>query len=115
MIQGMHGLFYTPKAEEARAFLRDKLEFEFVDAGDGWLIFDVPGAEFGVHPSMEDGDTRHKISFWCDDIQTTVAELRQKGVEFQGEIEELGYGLAIYFELPGGVPVQLYEPTHAQP
>jgi catechol 2,3-dioxygenase-like lactoylglutathione lyase family enzyme len=112
MIRGMHGLFYTPKAEEARAFIRDKLGFPHVDAGDGWLIFRVPRAEFGVHPG---GDVHHEISFWCDDIHATVADLAAKGVSFTSGITDQGYGLVTTFELPGGVSVGLYEPRHAQP
>ncbi len=50
MIKGMHALFYTPQAEEIRAFIRDKLGLPYTDAGDGWLIFDVPEADLGVHP-----------------------------------------------------------------
>ena len=37
-------------AEELRAFLRDVLELEAVDAGHGWLIFGLPPAEVAVHP-----------------------------------------------------------------
>ena len=73
MIKGMHGLFFTPEAEEARDFLKDKLGLPFVDGGGGWLIFGIPMAEAAVHPADE---TRHEISFWCDDIEATVAELR---------------------------------------
>lgn len=112
MIRGMHGLFYSPQAEAARAFFRDKLQLPHVDAGDGWLIFAVPKAEFGIHP----GETpKHELSFWCDDIEATVAELKQRGVEFKTPVTDQGYGLSTTFELPGGVPVQLYEPRHAQP
>lgn len=117
MIKGMHGLFYTPEAEAARAFFRDKLGFDFVDAGEGWLIFDVPKAEFGVHPSMAgDADpNRHQLSFWCDDIEATMAKLKEEGVEFVQDVEDHGYGLVTVFEAPGGLKVQLYEPRHAQP
>ena len=120
MIKGMHGLFYTPEAEAARAFFRDKLELPFVNAHDGsqeaspdkWLIFSAPKAEFGIHP----GDVpKHELSFWCDDLKATMAELRVKGVEFTSEVQDQGYGLVTTFELPGGVPVILYEPRHAQP
>ena len=69
MIKGMHGLFYSSDAEAARAFFRDTLGFAHVDAGDGWLIFGIGGAEFGVHPG--DGP-KHDISFLCDDIEGTV-------------------------------------------
>ena len=112
MIQGMHGLFYTPQAEAVRAFFRDVLELPHVDAGDGWLIFGVPKGEFGVHP----GDApKHELSFWCDDIEETKAALEAKGVVFTKDVEDHGYGLVTYFDLPGGGPVQLYQPRHPQP
>lgn len=114
MIQGVHGMFFTEEAEAARAFIRDVLEFEHVDSGDGWLIFDVPEAEVGVHPIEPGDDPRHELSFWCEDIEETVEKLTKADVE-TAPIEDRGYGLVTYFELPGGVPVELYEPTHPQP
>ena len=60
MIKGMHGVFFTPSAEEARAFVQEKLGFSSADAGDGWLIFSVPQAEFAFHPG---DDTHHEIAF----------------------------------------------------
>jgi catechol 2,3-dioxygenase-like lactoylglutathione lyase family enzyme len=112
MIKGMHGLFYTPEAEATRAFLRDTLELPHVDAGHGWLIFRVPAGELGVHP----GDTpKHELSFWCDDIEATVAKLEAKGVEFKSPIKTESFGSITTFEMPGGVEVALYQPTHPQP
>jgi len=110
MIRGLHAMFYTPKAEEARAFLRDKLGFSFTDVGDGWLIFDAPEADIGCHPS--DGEFTHDISFYCDDIETTVAELKERGVEFTTEIEDHGFGMVTMFAMPGGHEVMLYEPKY---
>lgn len=109
MIKGMHAMFYTDKPEEMRAFLRDKLGFPFTDVGDGWLIFDAPEADIGCHPS----ETQfHELSFYCEDIEGTVAELEAKGVEFIGEVEDHGYGFVIYFKLPDDSKVQLYEPKY---
>jgi len=106
MIKGVHAMFYTPQAEELRAFFRDKLEMSYKDVGEGWLIFSPPAAEIGCHP----GDAvRHDISLYCDDIQATVADLKAKGVEFAGEIEDMGYGFSIYIRAPGGVDIQLYQ------
>lgn len=112
MIQGLHGLFYTPEAEAARAFFRDQLGLPHVDAGEGWLVFGVPRGEFGVHPGEKPG---HQLSFWCDDIEETVATLRQRGVRFTSEVVDAGWGLTIDFEIPGGLTAALYEPRHAQP
>ncbi len=72
----------------------------------------MPQAEFGIHPGEK---PTHEISFWCDDIEQTVADLKAKGVEFTSDIVDQGYGLVTTFELPGGVPVGLYQPRHAQP
>ena len=51
MIRGMHALFYSTEAEALRAFLRDKLDLAATDVGGGWLIFDAPEADLGVHPT----------------------------------------------------------------
>jgi len=111
-IKGMHGLFYTPAAEEARAFFRDKLGLAHVDAGDGWLIFGVSQAEFGVHPGERPA---HELSFWCDDIEETVRSLKEKGVTFTTPIRDEGYGLVATMVVPGGLEVTLYQPRHPQP
>ena len=109
-ITGAHVLVYSPEAEALRAALRDVLGWPHVDDGDGWLIFKLPPAEIGVHPS--EGETQHQLSLMCDDIQATVMELRDKGVEVRGEPEDRGYGIGVTIVLPGGVELQLYEPRH---
>ena len=109
-IVGAHALLYSPEADALRALLRDVLGAHHVDAGDGWLIFRLPPAELGVHPS--DGTTRHELSLMCDDIEATMAELRAKGVEFRGDPKNAGYGIVVTMLLPGGVEVDLYEPRH---
>jgi predicted enzyme related to lactoylglutathione lyase len=112
---GVHTLLYTSEPEALRAMLRDVFGWTHVDAGDGWLIFRTPPAEMGVHPAegpnYENG-ARHLVSFMCDDITKTVAELRAKGVEIVGEPQDEGYGLTIMMNLPGGCEVMLYEPRH---
>jgi len=112
MIKGMHAMFYTPEPEATRAFLRDRLGFPFTDVGDGWLIFDVPEADLGCHPS--DGEVRHDVSFYCEDIHGTVADLKEKGVEFVQEVEDHGYGFVTYFQVPGSLKIQLYEPKYSK-
>jgi catechol 2,3-dioxygenase-like lactoylglutathione lyase family enzyme len=109
-ITGAHVLLYTPKAEALRAALRDVFGWEHVDAGDGWLIFALPPAELGVHPS--ESTTHHEFSLLCDDVAATKAELAAKGIEFRGEPEDMGFGVGLTMVLPGGVEVLLYEPRH---
>jgi hypothetical protein len=109
VIKGMHGLFYVPNPEEVRAFIRDKLGFAHNDIGEGWLIFDMPEADLGVHPS---DNAYHSISFYCDDIHKTVEELRLRGVEFSSGITDEGWGLLTHFRMPGGMEVELYQPRY---
>ena len=116
MIRGMHAMFYCSQAEALRAFLRDKLDLKGTDVGGGWLIFDAPEADLGVHPN-EGGEPRSgtaENSFYCDDLARTVAELRSRGVEFTQDVEDHGYGLVTYFKVPGNFKVQLYQPRYAK-
>jgi catechol 2,3-dioxygenase-like lactoylglutathione lyase family enzyme len=118
MIRGVHTMFYSSEAEALRAFLRDKLGFPATDVGGGWLIFDLPEAEMGCHPT-EKGDhevpsgTPH-ISFYCDDLAGTMAELTARGVEFTGGIVDAGYGKVTRFKAPGGFEIELYEPAYTR-
>lgn len=108
-------MFYSSQAAELRAFLRDKLGLPATDVGEGWLIFDLPEADMGVHPAEEsDGapSGTPAISFYCDDIEATVRELKERGVEFTGEVEDRGYGLVTHFKVPGGFELQLYQPLY---
>ena len=117
MIRGVHTMFYSSEPEALRAFLRDKLGFPASDVGDGWLIFDLPEADMGVHPAdpVEGGKPgAHDISFYCDDIHQTVAELEERGVEFTEDVADHGYGLVTHFKMPGGVIVQLYQPRYSK-
>lgn len=109
MITGVHAMFYGPEADDLRAFIRDKLQFAHRDVGEGWLIFDLPPAELGCHPSDR---TAHELSFVCDDLDATIAELRGRGVEFSKDVEDAGYGLSTKFLLPGGLDVELYQPKY---
>ncbi len=117
MIKGVHTMFYSSDAEALRAFLRDTLGFSFTDVGEGWLIFNLPEADMGCHPADPEGKHgapagTHDISFYCDDIETTVAELEAKGVAFTEGVSDRGFGLVTRFRMPGGVTIQLYEPRY---
>jgi catechol 2,3-dioxygenase-like lactoylglutathione lyase family enzyme len=109
MIKGMHALFYTTRPGEVRAFIRDKLRLPYTDVGDGWLIFDVPEADLGAHPSRR---AYHTVSFYCDDIRSTVKELKSRGVRFTSGILERQWGYLTSFLMPGNMKVELYQPKY---
>jgi catechol 2,3-dioxygenase-like lactoylglutathione lyase family enzyme len=115
MIKGAHTMFYSSDAEGLRNFFRDKLGLPATDIGHGWLIFNLPEADLGCHPANEGGAAPSgtaDISFYCDDVNQTVQELKAKGVVFKGEIEDHGYGLVTHFHAPGNFTIQLYQPQY---
>ena len=117
MIRGLHAMFYSSQAKELRAFLRDKLGFEGVDVGDGWLIFDMPEADLGVHPTEGPHASPSgtcDISFYCDDIEKTIEELTAKGVEFAGPAKDAGFGTIAFMKVPGDFQVMLYQPHYGK-
>jgi len=110
MITGVHAMFYTPQDEAVRAFLRDQLGLPFVDTGRGWLIFSLNQVEVAAHPAPA---AQQQLSFYCDNLEQTMAELRQRGVVFSGEIQEQAWGRLTHFKLPDGGEVELYQPRYS--
>jgi predicted enzyme related to lactoylglutathione lyase len=112
MITGVHLLFNSEDAEADRAFLTDVLGWRSTEqrpAHDGWLIYKAPLAELGVH---QHGDSTVDLHLMCDDIATTVADLRARGVK-TGPVADVGYGFCTRIRLPSGAEIGLYEPRHA--
>jgi catechol 2,3-dioxygenase-like lactoylglutathione lyase family enzyme len=113
VITGVHAIVFSPEAEKVRAFFKDVLSLPSVDAGRGWLIFALPPAEVAVHPT--DGNGHHELYLMCDDIQATLAELRDKGVEVARDATDQGWGLVAAIRLPDGSEFPIYEPRHPSP
>jgi|SRR6185369_3932603 len=119
MIHGVHLLLYSRDPEADRAFFREVLNFGFVDAGDGWLIFELPPAEVGIHPSDGKFVQQHAdhellgsvIYLMCDNLRETIDALTARGVA-ASEIQEAEWGITTTIRLPSGGGLGLYEPRH---
>jgi catechol 2,3-dioxygenase-like lactoylglutathione lyase family enzyme len=109
MISGAHVTVYTKDPEADRAFFRDVLGFNSVDAGHGWLIFALPPSEAAFHPSEKNGP--HELFFLCDNLKSEMAVLAIKGVTCSAVHEER-WGSITRLLLPGGGEVGLYQPKH---
>ena len=105
MIVGAHAIIYSRDAEADRAFIRDVLGFDSVDAGGGWLIFALPPSEVAIHP--DDQGDRAELYLMCDDIAATAKEL---GIS--EPIQEMRWGRLVHIKLPSGAQLGLYEPKH---
>jgi len=109
-VTGAHLMAFSTDAEATRAFFRDALELDSVDAGGGWLIFALPPAELGVHPA--DGPPHHALFLMCDDLEATLAGLRAKGVALARGPAAKGFGRVAYLDVPGLGELGIYQPSH---
>jgi catechol 2,3-dioxygenase-like lactoylglutathione lyase family enzyme len=112
MLTGAHTIIYSSDPEADRAFFRDVLGFEHVDAGGGWLIFALPPGEVACHPADQG---RHELYLMCDALDGTIAELRDRGATVSDDVAEERWGRLTSIRLPGGGELGLYEPHHPIP
>lgn len=112
MITGAHSIIYSKNAQADRAFLRDILRLDYVDAGDGWLIFGLPPSELAVHPSDE--NDRHEFFFIVRDIKAFLHDMKGHRISCS-TVEDRGWGFLTRLTLPGGGQIGVYQPRHAQP
>jgi len=108
VISGAHVIVYSKNAEADRTFFRDVLNFKYVDAGHGWLIFALPPGEAAVHPSDQ---SSHELFFMCEDLNAEMASLAKKGIKCS-KVQEQRWGSITKMRLPGGGEVGLYQPKH---
>jgi catechol 2,3-dioxygenase-like lactoylglutathione lyase family enzyme len=112
LINAVHSILFAHDADAARAFFSDVLGLESVDAGGGWLIFALPPAELAVHPGDE---PRQELYLMTDDLDATLATLRERGVRVVAEPSDEGWGVLASVEVPGYGPIGVYEPRHPVP
>ena len=110
MLTGAHVILYSTDAEADRAFLRDVLALDHVDAGGGWLIFALPPAEVAVHPT--EGRPVAELYLMTDEIGALLGELDQQGVEIVRPPNDEGWGILASIRLPSGAELPVYEPRH---
>lgn len=86
-------------ADEVRRFVDEVMEYPSMD-GEGWLIAVRSPAEVGIDKA--DVGSPHEVYVECDNLATTIIDLRKKGVEFARTAHETNLGYAALIKLPGG-------------
>jgi len=99
-----------PVADQNRAldFYTEKLGFTIItdqpfDKKQRWIELRVPKAETRVVLFTPEGDEKRigsfmNMSYACDDIDKTYAELKKRGVEFEGPPEKQPWGTYAMFK-----------------
>ncbi len=115
MITGAHVLLNSSDAEADRAFFRDVLQFPWVDAGHGWLIFKLPIAEAALHPAESGaavpGLLPGQLYLMCDDLHAEIQTLATRNVVCSA-ISRERWGITTSIRLPSGGAIGLYQPLH---
>lgn len=108
MIFGAHLVLYSEDADADRRFLSEVVGLGSIDAGQGWLIFEMPPAEVAVHPAEAPGA---ELYLMCDDLTVEVQSLAARGVHCS-PVEQARWGSITKIALPGGGTIGLYQPKH---
>jgi predicted enzyme related to lactoylglutathione lyase len=99
-----------PVADQNRAldFYTEKLGFTIItdqpfDEKQRWIELRIPKAETRVVLFTPEGDERRissfmNMSYACDDIDKTYAELKKRGVAFEGPPEKQPWGTYAMFK-----------------
>lgn len=90
--------------------------FAMLELGDLRFVLSSPGGGPGGGAAMPDGTTPspggwNRIQLEVDDLDAKVAELREAGTTFRGELVEGVGGRQILVEDPSGNPIELFQPT----
>jgi catechol 2,3-dioxygenase-like lactoylglutathione lyase family enzyme len=90
--------------------------FAMLSRGDLRLVLSAPGGGPGGGQAMPDGTLPspggwNRFQLEVDDLEATVASLREQGARFRNEIVTGVGGKQILVEDPAGNPVELFEPV----
>jgi catechol 2,3-dioxygenase-like lactoylglutathione lyase family enzyme len=93
--------------------------FAMLSRGDLRLVLSAPGGGPGGGAAMPDGTMPqpggwNRFQLEVDDLEATVARLREHGARFRNEVVSGVGGKQILVEDPAGNPVELFQPTRPE-
>jgi predicted enzyme related to lactoylglutathione lyase len=112
MIKGI-ATTWLPVTDMGRAvsFYRDSLGLDVVEHDGDWSEITAGDQRIGLNEGESPaGDGGAVIAFGVDDIDSTVDELKGRGVEFADQVSEYPWGKIAPFKDADGNDLQLYAP-----
>ena len=115
MIKGVANVWVpVEEIERALDFYQNTLGFSLIKRDGPWAEVDASGLNIGLNGREPEGAQSSGgpvITFQPESgLDTTVEELKGKGVEFPGGISEHDWGRVATFNDTEGNDLQLYEP-----
>jgi catechol 2,3-dioxygenase-like lactoylglutathione lyase family enzyme len=118
--------YIVQDVDEAIAFYCERLgfaevmhpapTFAILSRGDLRLLLSAPSTQGGGGQALPDGTVPQpggwtRISLQGEDLEATVATLREAGATFRNDVVKGVGGNQIIVEDPSGNPLELFEPT----
>ncbi|NQU11981.1 VOC family protein [bacterium] len=113
MINGIDALvFKVSDLNRACEFYQNALglDLAYKDEESQWAEVNLGAVHLGLHQAEPFGGGRNPfISLAVDDLEATVAALKQRGVEFVGEVTSQPFGRQVTVRDPDGNQFELVE------
>jgi len=88
------------------------LALAYRDTAANWAEIELNGVHLGLMQAEPAGGARNPfLSLLVDDLAATVAVLKERGVNFDGDIRTEAYGRLITVTDPDGNQFDLFEPA----
>ena len=88
------------------------LGLAYRDVAANWAEIELNGVHLGLMQAEPAGGARNPfLSLLVDNLETTVSVLKERGVNFEGEIRTEAYGRLITVTDPDGNQFDLFEPS----
>jgi catechol 2,3-dioxygenase-like lactoylglutathione lyase family enzyme len=104
---------FTDDVEDVSEFYKSLPDAEEVAAGEGISIVSVGAVTVLVHEEYDaEGDDLppdDHVSFEVDDLDATVADLREAGLEIERGPQEYEWGRSAYLRDPDGRQIEIAE------
>lgn len=115
MISGVANVWMPVEdVNRAKSFYAEVLELQVVKDDNDWVEFKTDGMRValnGREPRGARAEGGPVLTFQPEgELDDAVAKLKDRGVEFPGEISDHEWGRVATFKDPEGNDLQLYEP-----
>ncbi len=112
----LYVIHFTGRFDDMRRFYEEGLALPARrDDGDDWVEFDTAGASIALHRMDDPKRQGTLLRFGTSDLDATLTELRDRGLENEGDVVEFAGGRVASFWDADGNLIQLLEPAAPVP